>query len=257
VKVKMKISICQLSPSWEKIEDSIADIENLLPSLPDNVDLLLFPEMTLTGYTMKSNIFAEEPDGVCTGYFINLSRRLKTNIIAGLIEKDGDKIYNSAVHFDRTGIITARYRKIHPFSMAGEEKYYNGGSELVSTKIEGILSGLTVCYDLRFPELYRKYTQTGTKLLINISNWPVPRISHWEILLRARAVENLSCIVGVNRVGNDPYNEYSGNSLIYDSMGNEILSCGNKEGIFNAELNIDEVDITRSKLNFLNDIKLI
>ena len=253
----MKISICQFSPSWEKIEDSIADIEDLLSAVPEDADLLLFPEMTLTGFTMKSGEFAEEPDGVCTAYFINLSKRLKTNIIAGLIEKDSDKIYNSAVHFDRTGIITARYRKIHPFSMAGEERFFKAGNELVSTKIEGVPTGLTVCYDLRFPELFRKYTQTGTKLLINIANWPVPRISHWVSLLKARSIENLSCVIGVNRVGNDPYNEYSGSSLVYDSMGNEILSCGNTEGIFTAELNADDIDITRSKLNFLDDIKLL
>ena len=129
--------------------------------------------------------------------------------------------------------------------------------KLVSTKIEGIPTGLTVCYDLRFPELFRKYTQTGTKLLINIANWPVPRISHWVSLLKARSIENLSCVIGVNRVGNDPYNEYSGSSLVYDSMGNEILSCGNTEGIFTAELNADDIDITRSKLNFLDDIKLL
>ncbi len=253
----MKISICQFSPAWENIEDSISVIEDLLPSVDDKTDLLLFPEMTLTGYTMKSEEFSEELDGACTRYFIDLSKRLQTNVIAGIVEKDGENIFNSAVHFDRNGIVIARYRKIHPFSMAGEEKYFEAGEELVSTKIDGVAAGLTVCYDLRFPELYRKYTQEGTKLLINIANWPVPRIAHWENLLRARAIENLSFVIGVNRVGNDPYNEYSGNSLIYDSMGNQILSCKNNEGIFSAEIDIEDVEITRKKLNFLDDIKLL
>jgi predicted amidohydrolase len=220
MKVSMKIAICQYAP-------------------------------------VKAGKFAEEPDGICTGYFIDLAKKLKINVVAGLVEKDGDKVFNTAVHFDRNGIITARYRKIHPFSMAGEEQYFDAGENLVSTKIEGIQTGLTVCYDLRFPELYRRYTQSGTRLLINIANWPVPRIFHWEQLLRARAIENLSYVIGVNRVGNDPYNEYTGSSYVFDSMGNEVLSCGNEEGLFIADLNFDDVEITRSKLNFLNDIKLL
>ena len=153
--------------------------------------------------------------------------------------------------------MAARYRKIHPFSMAEEEKYFDAGDEIVSTKIEDMKTGLTVCYDLRFPELYRKYAVDGAKLLINIANWPVPRIKHWEHLLRARAIENLSYVIGVNRVGSDPYNEYSGSSLVFDSMGNQVLSCGSEEGLFYTEISPEDVDITRSKLNFLEDIKLL
>ena len=253
----MKISICQFAPSWENIEESITKIGSLITSVPNDFDLIIFPEMTLTGFTMKSEEFAEPLDGQSTQYFIDLSQKLKTNIIAGIIEKDGEKKLNSAVHFDRNGIVSARYRKIHPFSMANEGKYFDAGREPVSTKIEGINSGLSVCYDLRFPELYRLYSKTGTKLLINIANWPISRIFHWEQLLRARAIENLSCVIGVNRVGTDPYHEYNGSSYVFDSIGNELLSCGNEEGIFSVEIDFDEVDKTREKLNFLEDIKLL
>lgn len=253
----MKIAICQFAPSWENIEKSTTRIDRLITSLPSDSDLLVFPEMSLTGFTMKSSEYAEELDGLSTMYFINLSKKLKINIIAGIIEKDGEKIFNSAVHFDKTGIIFARYRKIHPFSMANEEKYFDSGKEPVSTKIDGIKSGLSVCYDLRFPELYRLYSKTGAKLLVNIANWPVPRIFHWEQLLKARAIENLSCVIGVNRVGTDPYNEYNGSSYVFDSMGNELLSCGNEEGIYSVEIDFDDVDKTREKLNFLDDIKLL
>jgi predicted amidohydrolase len=253
----MKLAICQYAPSWEKIEESIDSIEDLLASLPADTDLIIFPEMTLTGYTMKAAEFAEEPDGICTMYFIDLAKKFKISVVAGLVEKDGDKIFNSAVHFDRNGLITARYRKIHPFSMAEEEKYFDAGSEIVITRIEGIKTGLSVCYDLRFPELYRMYTMKGTRLLINIANWPVTRIHHWEQLLKARAIENLSFVIGVNRVGNDPYNEYNGSSFVFDPIGNELLRCGNEEELFFADLNFDDVDVTRSKLRFLEDIKLL
>jgi predicted amidohydrolase len=253
----MKIAVCQFAPSWENIEESIDRIDTLAGTIQRETDLIIFPEMTLTGFTMKSEEFAEEPDGICTKYFIGLSRKLRINIMAGIIENDGGKIYNSAVHFDRSGIITARYRKIHPFSMAGEEKYFDAGSETVGTKIDGIKTGLSVCYDLRFPELYRLYSKDGARLLINIANWPVTRIFHWEQLLKARAIENLSCVIGVNRVGSDPFNEYNGTSLVFDAMGNEIMKCGNDEGIFYAELDFTEVDNTRARLNFLDDIKLL
>ena len=253
----MKVSICQFAPTWENTKSSIASIDSLITSMPADSDLLIFPEMTLTGFTMKSSEYAEELDGISTMYFIKLAEKLKINIIAGIIERDNDKIFNSAVHFDRTGIISLRYRKIHPFSMANEEKYYNSSTMIESTKIDGVLTGLSVCYDLRFPELYRIYSKTGTKLLINIANWPVPRIYHWEQLLKARAIENLSCVIGVNRVGADPYNEYNGASYMFDSMGNELLSCGYEEGLYSAEIDFDEVDKTREKFNFLDDIKLL
>jgi len=253
----MKITICQFAPSWENIEESITKIDSLVTSLPNDSDLLIFPEMTLTGFTMKSREYAEELDGISMMFFINLSKKLKINIIAGIIEKDGEKIFNSAVHFDRSGIIFARYRKIHPFSMADEHKYFDSGKELVKTKIDGIPTGLSVCYDLRFPELYRLYSKTGTKLLVNIANWPIPRIHHWEQLLKARAIENLSCVIGVNRIGTDPYNEYNGSSYVFDSMGNELLSCGDEKGLFSVDIDFDELDKTREKLNFLDDIKLL
>lgn len=253
----MKIGLLQYSPEWEKTEENISAIESILKKQASDEDIIIFPEMTLTGFTMESEKFSEELDGIGTKYFISLAERLKKNIFCGIIEKDDDKIFNTLVHFDSGGLIRARYRKIHPFSYAKENKYYDSSKETVITKIAKIQFGLSVCYDLRFPELYRLYGKEKAKVMINIANWPVKRIEHWKHLLKARAIENQCFMIGVNRVGSDPFNEYNGCSAIYDPMGEEVLMCPNEEGLFSTNIDLDKVSEVREKLPFLDDIKLI
>lgn len=253
----MKIGLIQYSPEWENVEANISTIESIVTKNVTDENILVFPEMTLIGFTMESKKFAEEIDGIGTKYFISLSQRLKKHIFAGIIELDGDKIYNSLVHFDKNGLIKARYRKIHPFSYAKEDEYYIAAKDTVATNIEKIKIGLSICYDLRFPELNRLYAKEKTEIMINIANWPIKRIEHWKHLLKSRAIENQCFMIGVNRVGNDPFNEYNGCSAIYDPMGEEILLCGNEEDLFSTEIDLSKVEEVRNKLPFLDDIKLI
>lgn len=253
----MRIGLIQYSPVWEEPEENILKIQDLLKQTSEKFDLLILPEMTLTGFTMQSKKFAEEIDGTGTKYFMNLSSRLKTNIFAGIIEKDNDKIYNSLVHFDANGLIKARYRKIHPFSYAKEDKYYDAPKEVVTTRIEQTKIGLSVCYDLRFPELYRLYAKERAEILVDIANWPVPRIDHWKSLLKARAIENQVFMIGVNRVGIDPFNQYNGCSTVFDPMGNQVALVEDEEKIIEVEIDLSIVNATRDKLPFLHDIKLI
>lgn len=253
----MKLGLVQYTPVWENPEENILKIEELIKTSNSNFDLLIFPEMTLTGFTMNAEKFAEEIDGTGTKYFMHLAQRLKIDIFTGIIELDGSSIYNSLVHFDSLGLIKARYRKIHPYSKAKEDQYYTAGEEIVITKMNQVKFGLSVCYDLRFPELYRLYSKERVEVLINIANWPVPRIEHWKVLLRARAIENQCFMVGVNRVGDDPGNQYNGCSAVFDPMGNEIVMIQDSEMIIEAEIEIELVSTTRNTLPFLQDIKLI
>ena len=253
----MKIGIVQFSQRWEKPEENIETIERLVKESGAEYDLLIFPEMTLTGFTMHSEQFAEEIDGIATTFFIGLAARLKKHVFAGIIEKDGDKIFNSLVHFNEKGVIAARYRKIHPYTRAKEDKCYAAGEEMVITKIGDVKIGLTICYDLRFPELYRKICKSGIDMFINIANWPVPRIEHWKTLLKARAIENQCFVAGCNRTGSDPKNEYNGCSAVYDPMGDELLLTDEAEGIFVADADTSRVNEVRSTLPFLNDMKMI
>ncbi len=122
--------------------------------------------------------------------------------------------------------------------------------------INKISFGISICYDLRFPELYRFYAKQKVDVLVNIANWPVARINHWNLLLQARAIENQSFMIGVNRIGNDPYLEYPGNSAAIDPMGN-VLGLNKTESILIVEIDSGTVSETRSKLPFLEDIKLM
>ena len=253
----MKIAMMQFSPIWESKEANMNFIEAKTSLLDKNTDLLILPEMTLTGFTMNSKEHAEEIDGKSLKFFIELSRKLKTDIAAGIIEKDESEYYNSLFHFNKQGLIKAVYRKIHPFSLADEEKHFTRGNEIVISVINNHKLGLSICYDLRFPELYRLNVKEGAEVMINIANWPIKRIKHWKSLLKARAIENQCFMVGVNRIGNDPYQTYNGCSAVFSPMGDEIILSENEEKIIYANLNFEEVKEVREKLGFINDIKLI
>jgi omega-amidase len=253
----MKAGIVQYSPEFENRENNIIELKDLLDKNLTDEDIVIFPEMTLTGYTMNTQLFAEELDGIGLTFFINEARRRKKHFFVGIIERDENKFYNTLFHLDRNGIIAARYRKIHPFSFAEEDKYFASANEPVITKVDEMTVGLSVCYDLRFPELFRFYAKKKCQLIINIANWPVQRIEHWKILSRARALENLCYFIGANRIGSDPYNEYNGLSVVFDPRGNEILTANSSERIFKVEISEEVVLKTREKYPFLNDIKLI
>jgi predicted amidohydrolase len=253
----MKLGLVQYSPEWENVTKNISKIEELLNDTDKDFDLLIFPEMTLTGFTMNCEKFAEEIDGIGTQLFMHISSALKTNIFAGIIEQDTNRFYNTLVHFDNNGLIKARYRKIHPYSYGNENKHYTGSDEIVITDIDHINFGLSVCYDLRFPELYRFYVKEKVDACVNIASWPIPRIEHWKALLKARAIENQCFVIGVNRVGDDPYNKYNGCSAVFDPMGNNLVMVENDEKIISCEIDINLVKETRDKLPFLQDIKLI
>jgi len=253
----MKAALVQYSPEWEKPENNIITLDTLLKEKINDENFIVFPELTLTGFTMHSEKFAEDIDGIGTAFFMNIAQKYKKHIFAGVIENDDGNFFNTLVHIDPKGLIAARYRKIHPFSFANEDKYYSSGDEIVITKIDNVKIGLTICYDLRFPELHRKYGKERVDIVINIANWPIYRIHHWSHLLKSRAIDNLCFSIGVNRVGKDPYNEYNGSSAVYDPMGEEFLFMGNEDTFGTAELELAKVEETRKKFPFLDDIKMI
>jgi predicted amidohydrolase len=253
----MKAGLVQFSPIWEDKKKSMTIIDSLVKNIDSTTSLLIFPEMTLTGFTMNSKGVSEEIDGVTIKYFIDLALKMKIDIIAGIVENDNKQYFNSLFHFTSEGLIKAVYRKIHPFTLAQENEFFSSGKEIVASNYNNHKIGLSICYDLRFPELYRYYAKQKVDLLINIANWPVKRISHWKHLLKARAIENQCFMIGVNRIGNDPFQTYNGCSAVFNPMGEEIIICGNEENIFYADLNFEEVKAVRAKLGFLNDIKMI
>ena len=253
----MKISLYQFNPIWEDKKSNQQKIIGYLKKSRLDTDVLIFPEMTLTGFTMRSKKYSETIDGKTPQFFRSLAKEFHIHVFAGLIEEENGKYFNTLIHFNREGKIAAKYQKIHPFSFSGENRHYNPGNTPVITSIDGIRIGLSICYDLRFPELFRYYGKERVEAIINIANWPVQRIEHWQHLLKARAIENLCYVIGVNRVGKDKGNDYSGQSAIYGPLGENLLTINNIENIESINLDFEKVKTTRAQYPFLDDIKLL
>jgi len=252
----MKIALVQYNPTWEDKDSNRQKILSLIQDI-EEVELIIFPEMTLTGFTMKSVEMSETIHGESFRFFSSVAKEKSANIFAGIIERRDRRNYNTLIHIKPDGTLVKLYRKIHPFSYSGENEHYNAGAKPAMTKIRKWKIGLTICYDLRFPELYRKYGKKKVHLIVNIANWPDTRIGHWRTLLQARAIENQCYIVGVNRVGKDPKLSYPGFSSLFDPMGKEIVSVENEEKVIVVELDKNYVNEVREKFPFLDDIKLV
>ncbi|MGB9664363.1 MAG: carbon-nitrogen family hydrolase [Ignavibacteria bacterium] len=255
----MRVGLCQYSPMWEDKDQNKKKILEILSKQKSEFDILVFPEMTLTGFSMNkllAEIF-EVNESPTLDFFSKLAKELSTNIAAGFIEKEEDKVFNTLFFINRSGEIISRYRKIHLFSFARENRYYNAGTEPVIVENEDLKIGLSICYDLRFPELFRFYGKSKVDLILNIANWPQTRIDHFVHLLKSRAIENQCFMIGVNRVGYGGREYYDGRSSIFDPLGNEITLIKDEEKLIEAEIDLTQIQKVREQFPFLNDIKLI
>ena len=251
------INLVQYDPEWENKEVNKEKLLRLIDNKRTPGSVLIFPELTLTAFTMKSDVYAEDLNGETFVFFSKIAKESKLDILAGLIEKENGAYFNTLLHIDSSGSIKSKYRKVHPFSYGTENQHYTRGEKSVIADINGWKTGLSICYDLRFPELYRNYAKERTELIVVIANWPDSRIEHWKVLLRARAIENQCFVAGVNRVGNNPNQHYDGYSGIFDPMGNEVALVADLEQVISADISKEIVNGTRVKFPFLNDIYLL
>ena len=159
----MITALVQYDPEWEDKERNKQKLNWLLENNFKQADLLIFPEMTLTGFTMSPEKFSEKENGESFDFFSEIASKYECNILAGLIIEQKGSYFNSLLHIDKKGKLVTIYKKLHPFSYSKEDKYYSKGDNPVTTKIEGWNVGLTICYDLRFPELYRLYAKERTE----------------------------------------------------------------------------------------------
>lgn len=253
----MKIGLLQYIPVWEDKEANKEKITSLLEEENSDVNLLIFPEMTLTGFTMRSETYAEEIEGESFAYFASIAEKFKCDVIAGIIEHSSGKYFNTLIHIEKSGKLKNHYHKIHPFSFSNEDKHFSAGDKPVISEIDNWRIGLSICYDLRFPELYRFYAKEKVHLIISIANWPDTRIDHWSALLKARAIENQCYVIGVNRVGDAQGLHYNGFTSVFNPMGKEVIAVENEEQLIATEIHKSELEDVRNKLPFLDDISLI
>jgi omega-amidase len=247
----MKIALFQTNLVWENPKSNRTFIEEYFMSEDDEFDLFVLPEMFTTGFTMNPEDVAETMDGETVFWMKSLALKKDCAVCGSLIVSENNNHYNRFIFIHPDGKIDF-YDKRHLFSLAGEHNKYTKGTSKVIIVYKGWKICPQVCYDLRFPAFSRNLENYD--LLLYVANWPKPRTNAWDILLKARAVENLCYVVGVNRIGFDENNhEYIGHSQVLDELGNQILDAEENLGIFLIELDKNKMLETRHKLNFLND----
>lgn len=239
----MTVTGVQTDIAWENRVENFSRIEDLLGDgpTPEPESLLVFPELSTSGFTMNTAAVTEARGGESETFFSELARRHQTHVIAGVAsQNENPKLgANEAVCFGPDGREIARYRKRNPFPLAQEGDHYPAGNRAVVFEINGWKVASLICYDLRFPEPFREAATLGAELFIVIANWPVVRVDHWTTLLRARAIENLAYVVGVNRAGSDPHLSYPGASLVVGPKGEILAEAGAEPGLIRAELDHD------------------
>ncbi len=247
----LQIAIIQKDLVWENANENKEKLDVLLEEI-QNVDLIVLPEMFTTGFSMTPKPFAEQMNGKTVDWLQQKAAYFDAAIMGSIIVKEENNYFNRMLFVNPNGAIE-HYDKRHTFTLAGEHKEYTSGqSKLIVTYKDWRICPL-ICYDLRFPVWSRNVDDYD--LLIYSANWPKPRINAWKTLLKARAIENMSYCIGVNRVGVDANGyEYTGNSIAIDFLGNELTEVEeNTEKIIYATLSKNELIAIREKLPFLED----
>lgn len=242
--------------NYQKISKILSENSDFEP------DLVLLPEMFNTGYDAKNFEQNAEPvPADATSMFLSgMAEKYHTNIAGTLIERTPDEsLRNSLVVFDRTGKLCARYSKTHLFSHQGydEGKYIKAGCEILIAELDFGKVGLSICYDLRFPELFRMLALCGAELVLCPAAWPDVRENHWVTLLKARAIENQNFVFGVNQAGKVTLNRKdAGKSMVIDPWGEVVSSCQDAEEVLRAEIDLDKINEVREKIPVFEDRRI-
>lgn len=250
----LKVGIVQFDQIWEDKQANFDRVNELVGST-DAIDLLLLPEMFHTGFTMNVSL-SETMDGEALRFLKNLANLKSCAIYTSFICKENDQTFNRGVFVNPNGELFI-YDKRKSFCLGGEDQYFEAGSKETIVNYKDWKINLQICYDLRFPELIRNRLigpEPAYDVLLYVANWPSKRISHWDALLKARAIENQSYVLGCNRIGIDGNNlQYNGHSQAIDLLGNALLEPQEQEGVYVVNLNADSLFEGRNSLPFLRD----
>lgn len=255
----MRIGLLQLDLAWEDWRSNHAAAAKLLQrAAEDGVTLALLPEMFATGFSLDGARIAQPPGGPSEEWLRGMARGLGMHLVAGVAETcdasggPSPLPCNNALWVTPDGAVE-RYTKLHPFSFAGEDNRFAKGTRVVTWTIEGLRVTPVVCYDLRFPELFRAATD-DTDLYAVLANWPERRRAHWQALLKARAIENLCYVAGVNRVGEDGLgNPHTGDSAVVSPWGETLAAAAMDETLLVAKVDPAKVAEARAKFPVLKD----
>jgi omega-amidase len=254
----MRFAVAQFDIAWE---DKAANHAIIEPMLDEAVadgritagDFVLLPELGDTGFSFNLDTIIDERT---LPWASKLAKRLGIWLQPGYAERGDDgKGRNCAAIISPDGAVLGVYRKVHPFSYSREIEHFTGGHELLIRRCGEAMVCPLICYDLRFPELFRHAAVAGAEVFTIGASWPSTRQHHWRAMHIARAIENQACIVAVNRIGRDPSLEYSGGSLIVSPMGEVLAEAGDEPTVIVAECDLCELRTWREKFPALKDVR--
>lgn len=252
----MNVVCVQLDSVWENRAANHDKARRLIEAAKPQPDaLVVLPEMFASGFSM--NVAAiHDAAGETANFLAQTAHEFGVYVMGGLVTlAPSGKGRNECVVFAPSGEEYARYHKMQPFTLGGESAAYEAGPKPVLFNLHGFTVAPFICYDLRFPELFRAATVRGANLITVIASWPVAREHHWTTLLTARAIENQAYVVGVNRCGDDPKLHHPGRSMVISPGGEVLADAGHDEGTVSATLNLDALNDYRRALPFLADIR--
>lgn len=251
----MRVALVQMDIQLGDPTANRRRVEQLVREAARDADLVLLPEMWTTGYVLPElagNL--ADRDGEPTGTLLSqLARECGVYLYGSVADQQGEKVYNHASVYGPDGTRLAVYDKIHLVPMMAEDRYLAPGRRLGLAGLNGVTAGLAICYDLRFPELFRSLALSGAELFLVTAEWPAARISHWRTLLTARAIENQAFVAACNRVGQDRENRFSGHSMIIDPWGSILAEGGEGEEILRADLDLSQVAKIRRQIPVFRD----
>lgn len=247
----------QMDIAWEDKEKNLLKAEKLLEKAVEHeCSIAVFPEMFATGFSMNAEKIAEAEKGSVVSTLCRLAAEQGIAIIAGVAVKTEDSFENRAYVIDSDGKIVDFYTKNYGFSYSGEDQVFSSGDRQIVFEIEDIEASVFICYDLRFPELFRNVARKVSVFFV-IANWPDSRIDQWDALLKARAIENQCFVVAVNRKGIDGNGlKYNGHSTVYSPSGDEIDLFRLDGECRCFEIDEGETAFVRQRFPFLRDMRL-
>ena len=257
---RLRVALGEYDTGWHDPAGSLDRAAELVDrAAGTGADLVVLPEMCTTGFTMDSAGRCERLDGPSVTRLREIARDRGVHLLAGVATRERvaigpagageERYFNSALLIDRGGDIAAHYRKRRLFVYAQEQRYYSAGERVVEAEVEGVRLGLSICFDLRYPELFREMAPTVDALLL-IASWPEARRPHWDALTRARAIENQCYFVAVNRTGEGGGIAYDGGSVAYDPWGERLGGGGDI-----VTIDPQRVSEVRSRYPFVEDLR--
>ena len=252
----IRVCSAQLSNVWEDPEKNLEKAEGFIAHAANSgAQLICFPEQFATGWDPLSGKNVQDLTGPIITRLQSCAKANRIAVIGSLREAGSPYPKNTAVTIGNNGQIISTYSKIHLFSHAKEDEHFSPGAGLGIFPLDKLICGLAICYDLRFPEIFRIYAKRGVQAIFVPSAWPASRIRHWELFIQARAAENQMYVIGVNTTGATPVDRYSGSSIAADPHGTIISRANEAEQLLFMDLDPVEVTAARAALPVENDRK--